>query len=66
MHDKHLLEALLHGEERRVYGDSAYVSQKALIREYAPQAKDFTNQRVRRGGLVDATEGRRNRNKSRN
>ena len=65
VHDKHLLEDLLHGDERRVYGDSAYASQRALIREHAPQAKDFTNQRVRKAGEVDADEKRRNRSKSR-
>jgi IS5 family transposase len=65
VHDKHLLEGLLHGEERPVYGDSAYASQKALIREHAPQAKDFTNQRIRKHGEVDEAEGSRNRNKSR-
>ena len=64
VHDKHLIEDLLHGDERRVYGDSAYASQKALIREHAPQAKDFTNQRVRKGGEVDEAERGRNRNKS--
>jgi IS5 family transposase len=31
VHDKHPLPDLLHGGERRVYGDSAYASQKALI-----------------------------------
>ncbi len=65
VHDKHLLEDLLHGEERRVYGDSAYASQKALTREHAPQAKDFTNQRTRRHDEVDEAERSRNRNKSR-
>ncbi|AOU98745.1 IS5 family transposase [Acidihalobacter yilgarnensis] len=65
VHDKHLLADLLHGEERRVYGDSAYASQKALIRGPAPQAKDFTNQRIRKGGEVDEAERSRNRNKSR-
>ena len=64
VHDKHLIENLLHGEERRVYGDSAYASQKALIQEHAPQAKDFTNQRVCKGGVVDEAERRRNRTKS--
>ena len=64
VHDKHLLEDLLHGEERRVYGDSAYASQKTLIRTHAPQAKDFTNQRVRKGGEVDEAGRSRNRNKS--
>ena len=65
VHDKHLLEDLLHGEERRVYGDSAYASQKALIREHAPHARDFTNQRIRKRGEVDEAERSRNRNKSR-
>ncbi|HHK0610877.1 TPA: IS5 family transposase [Pseudomonas aeruginosa] len=65
VHDKHLIEDLLHGEERRVYGDSAYASQKALIGEHAPHARDFTNQRVRKGGQIDEAERGRNRNKSR-
>ena len=45
VHDKHPLPKLLHGQEQRVYGDSAYASQKALIRGKAPKARDFTNQR---------------------
>ena len=65
VHDKHLLEDLLHGDERRVYGDSAYASQKALIREHAPHAKDFTNQRTRKRDGIDEAERSRNRNKSR-
>ncbi len=65
VHDKHLLEDLLHGEGHRVYGDSAYASQKALIRDHAPHAKDFTNQRTRKRGEVDQAERSRNRNKSR-
>lgn len=64
VHDKHLLGDLLHGQEERVYGDSAYSSQKELIREHAPRAKDFTNQRVRKGGDVDEDARRRNRSKS--
>ena len=65
VHDKHPLPNLLHGEERRVYGDSAYASQKALIEAKAPQARDFTNQRVRKGGEVNEAERAKNRNKSR-
>ena len=55
VHDKHPLPDLLYGKERRVYGDSASVSQKALIHSEAPRAKDFTNQRVKhqRRGLRD-------------
>jgi len=65
VHDKHPLPDLLHGNEQRVYGDSAYASQKALIRGKAPQAKDFTNQRTRRAGEVDEVQRAKNRNKSR-
>lgn len=64
VHDKHPLPQLLHGNERRVYGDSAYASQKALIQAAAPQAKDFTNQRVRRGAEIDEAQRSKNRNKS--
>ena len=66
VHDKHPLPALLHGNEERVYGDSAYSSQKELIAGKAPRAKDFTNQRVRnRHGEVDEVRRQKNRNKSR-
>jgi len=66
VHDKHALPDLLHGAEQRVYGDSAYSSQKELIAGKAPRAKDFTNQRVRnhRGEVDEATRAK-NRNKSR-
>jgi IS5 family transposase len=66
VHDKHPLLDLLHGNAQRVYGDSAYASQKELIAGKAPRAKDFTNQRVRnRQGDVDEAARARNRNKSR-
>jgi IS5 family transposase len=65
VHDKHALPDLLHGNEQRVYGDSAYASQKELIASKAPSAKDFTNERVRnRSGEVDEVKRAKNRNKS--
>ena len=65
VHDKHPLPDLLHGNERRMYGDSAYASQKELIASKAPHAKDFTNERVRnRSGEVDELKRAKNRNKS--
>ena len=65
MHDKHALPDLLHGDEQRVYGDSAYASQKDLIASKAPKAKDFTNERVRnRSGEIDEVKRSKNRNKS--
>src|SRR2546422_3760250 len=65
VHDKHPLPDLLHGAEQRVYGDSAYASQKDLIESKAPKAKDFTNQRTRRNGIVDEAVKLKNRSKSR-
>jgi len=66
VHDKHPLPDLLHGNEARVYGDSAYASQQELIASKAPRAKDFTNERVRnRHGAVDEVKRKKNRNKSR-
>lgn len=65
VHDKHPLPDLLHGNERRVYGDSAYASQGDLIASKAPKAKDFTNQRTRYAGVVDEAVRAKNRNKSR-
>jgi IS5 family transposase len=65
VHDKHALPDLLHGDEQRVYGDSAYASQKELIASKAPKAKDFTNDRVRnRSGEIDEIKRAKNRNKS--
>ena len=64
VHDKHPLPDLLHGNEQRVYGDSAYASQKELICGKAPRARDFTNQRVRKAGEIDAAQREKNRGKS--
>jgi IS5 family transposase len=64
VHDKHPLPDLLHGNEQRVYGDSAYASQKDLIAGKAPNASDFTNQRTRYAGVVDEAVRAKNRNKS--
>lgn len=63
-HDKHSIPDLLHGEERRVYGDSAYHSQKELIASKAPHAQDFTNERTRWKGWLDEDAKRKNKTKS--
>jgi transposase, IS5 family len=61
----YLIPDLLHGNEQRMYGDSAYATQKELIHSKAPKAKDFTNKRVRkRSGEVDEVKRGKNRNKS--
>ena len=64
VHDKHPIPQLLHGNENRVYGDSAYASQKALIRQAAPKAKDFTNQKASRHKPLSEREREKNRTKS--
>lgn len=64
VHDKHPIPQLLHGRENRVYGDSAYASQKELIGQAAPQAKDFTNQKASRHKPLTEREREKNRTKS--
>ena len=54
--DSTVLPDLLHGRETRVWGDQAYRGQRAVIRQHAPNAQDFTNRRYRHRGVVD--EGR--------
>lgn len=66
VHDSQVVVGdLLHGEETRVWGDSAYTGQKTVIRERAPKAKDFTNQEGHRSRPLSDEDKARNRNKSR-
>lgn len=64
VHDSQVLEDLLHGDESRVWGDSAYSGQKEVIREHAPGARDFTQQKGSRHHALSAEERSRNRTKS--
>ena len=64
VHDSQVLEDLLHGEETRVWGDSAYSSQRDVIREHAPRARDFTQRKSCRHYALSAEERSRNRTKS--
>jgi IS5 family transposase len=63
--DSDALPYLLHGQERRVWGDHAYRGQTAVIRQVARRARDFTNQRYRWGSRVDERIRAVNRTKSR-
>jgi IS5 family transposase len=47
-----------------MWGDQAYRGQRAVIREHAPKARDFTNRRYRHRGVVDEVERAKNRTKS--
>jgi IS5 family transposase len=62
--DSTVLPDLLHGNETRVWGDQAYRGQRAVIREHAPRARDFTNRRYRHRGVVNEAERAKNRTKS--
>ena len=64
VHDATCLPDLLHGDETKVWGDSAYQGQGALIKECAPKAQDMTNRRYRRKGVVDELQRAKNRTKS--
>ena len=46
IHDSQVLPWLLHGDERRVWGDSAYAGQAAVLSVCAPAARDFTQRRA--------------------
>jgi len=46
IHDSHVLPFLLHGNERRVWGDSAYAGQGGVLSVCAPDARDFIHRRA--------------------
>ena len=47
-----------------MWGDQAYRGQKAIIKQNAPRARDFTNRRYRHRSVVDETERAKNRTKA--
>jgi transposase, IS5 family len=63
--DCKVMDQLLLGHERRVYGDQAYKSQGELIRTKAPKAKDFTNRQCKWKHFIDEAIKAKNRTKSR-
>jgi IS5 family transposase len=65
VHDSRVLPDLLHGDETRVWGDSAYRGQTAVIRESAPCAADFTQPHSSRAQNLSARQRKSNRTKSR-
>jgi transposase, IS5 family len=66
VHDSQELPNLLHGEETRLYGDSAYhgSTQPEAVREHAPRAADFTNKRAYRNTPLTERDKEINRRKS--
>lgn len=65
VHDGAVLKDLLHGDETRVWGDSAYAGKKDVIRQYAPAARDFTQKKGSRYRKLTDEERAQNRTKSR-
>jgi IS5 family transposase len=63
--DVHMLPELLHGDEKKVWGDAGYQGQTEAIHEAAPQAQDMTSRRVKTKAGVDEAEKCRNRTKVR-
>lgn len=64
VHDSVVIGDLLHGEETRVWGDSAYAGKKLAIHAVAPHAKDFTNKKGSRYRKLTDKERSANRYKS--
>ena len=64
VHDSQVIGELLHGEERGVWGDSAYQGQGKVIREMAPQAQDFIQQKGARYRPLSEEQRARNRTQS--
>lgn len=65
VHDSVVLGDLLHGNETRVWGDSAYTGQQKVLAEKAPLAKDFTQAKGGRYRQLTADARSSNRHKSR-
>ncbi len=66
VHDSHEVPNLLHGEETRLYGDSAYrgKEQRERLKAIAPKAKDFTNKRPHKNRPLSEADKATNRRKS--
>ena len=65
-HDSQGLPNLSHGDETRLYGDSAYrgQNQRKLLKVIAPNARDFTNKRAYRNRPLTDADKETNRKKS--
>ena len=66
VHDSQDLPDLLHGDETRHYGDSAYrgQNQRKFLKTTAPGARDFTNKRAYRNRPLADADKDTNRKKS--
>jgi len=63
--DVHMLPDLLHGNEKKVWGDGGYQGQGEVIRTVAPDAQDMTSGRTKFKDGTDEQQRRKNRTKAR-
>ena len=64
VHDSQVLPELLHGQETRVWGDSAYSGQREVLWQHAPHAKSFIQAKAHRHRPLSEAERDKNRTKS--
>ena len=66
VHDSKEMPNLLHGEETRLYSDSAYRDKelREQLKQIAPKAKDFTNKRNHKNRPLTEADKETNRRKS--
>ncbi len=64
VHDSQVLPALLHGQETRVWGDSAYSGPRDVVRHHAPGARNLIHTKAHRGQPLSEKARARNRTKS--
>jgi IS5 family transposase len=62
--EKQMLPDLLHGEERKVWGDGGYQGQTDSIHQAAPHAQDMSCRRTKFKNYVDQEARRKNTTKS--
>ena len=62
--DVHMLPDLLHGAEKKVWGDAGYQGQAEAIHEAAPGAQDMTSRRTQFKNYVDEEARRKNTTKA--
>jgi IS5 family transposase len=62
--DPHMLPDLLHGQDRKVWGDAGYQGQTEAIQQAAPKAQDMTCKRTKFKNYLDELQKKKNRSKS--
>ncbi len=64
VHDSQVMEDRLHGEETRLWGDSAYAGQQSVLKDNDPKVKDYTQVKGSRHRKLTEQDKAKNRHKS--